>query len=330
MRRRFREVMEMLFKISLPAQASLCIDNRYSQCNLQAVSLIARKKKILIVSKKIKWHQIPAASDIDIRFAESLDEAGNYLELNRDVEVIFIERSQSIHKELKSFKALRAEPCLRCIASIAQNDPHALEQIKLSIEAGVYNFIPAAGEQTAFINERPIGLPAAAAKPVPGAIWNFCFLFQDLYDVCKLTETLSKLFPEPSRLAIGLRELMINAVEHGNLGISYEEKTKLLLEGEWENEVARRFEAPQNRNKLASIRLALDHDTPCVLIEDEGEGFSWEQYLKIHPENDTRPNGRGIAIALATSFSSLEYQGCGNRVLCHIEPVAAASGSQAV
>jgi anti-sigma regulatory factor (Ser/Thr protein kinase) len=34
--------------------------------------------------------------------------------------------------------------------------------------------------------------------------------------------------PDPSRVVLGLTELMLNAVEHGNLSISYDEKSRLI------------------------------------------------------------------------------------------------------
>ena len=46
-------------------------------------------------------------------------------------------------------------------------------------------------------------------------------------------------FPDPSSAVYGLNELLINAVEHGNLGIRYDEKTRLILEGCMEREIER-------------------------------------------------------------------------------------------
>ncbi|MBK7897907.1 MAG: hypothetical protein IPJ99_00230, partial [Betaproteobacteria bacterium] len=37
--------------------------------------------------------------------------------------------------------------------------------------------------------------------------------------------------PDPARVVLGLSELMLNALEHGNLGISYGEKSALIEQG---------------------------------------------------------------------------------------------------
>ena len=47
----------------------------------------------------------------------------------------------------------------------------------------------------------------------------------------------------------GLLELFVNAIEHGNLGIGYEEKTRLLGEGILSEEIERRLELPENADK---------------------------------------------------------------------------------
>ena len=52
---------------------------------------------------------------------------------------------------------------------------------------------------------------------------------------------------------IGLVELMINAIEHGNLGITYEEKTDLLDSNLWSVEVNRRIRLEENKNKYAVV-----------------------------------------------------------------------------
>jgi hypothetical protein len=57
------------------------------------------------------------------------------------------------------------------------------------------------------------------------------------------------LLPEPRSAVYGLNELLINAVEHGNLGITYDEKIKLVVEGRLESEIERRLALPQNQAK---------------------------------------------------------------------------------
>ena len=119
---------------------------------------------------------------------------------------------------------------------------------------------------------------------------------------------------------MGLQELLLNAVEHGNLGIRYEEKTQLVLEDRWKNEVERRLELPQYRERQASVTYAKNTRTLTLTltIRDQGAGFDWRKYLEFDTKRAFDPNGRGIAMARMMGFDSMEYQGNGNQVVVKI------------
>jgi hypothetical protein len=112
---------------------------------------------------------------------------------------------------------------------------------------------------------------------------------------------------------------MINAVEHGNLGINYREKTMLLMENDWRAEVERRLQLPQFSARVAQIRLERSAAGDIrFTISDQGNGFEWQRYLDFDPSRVFDPNGRGIAMAQRTSFSNLEYLGNGNTVVATV------------
>ncbi len=119
-------------------------------------------------------------------------------------------------------------------------------------------------------------------------------------------------------MVFGLNELLINAVEHGNLGITYNEKTKLVLGGTWMQEVERRLEAPEYKDKNARLSFKAAKDAIAVIIKDEGGGFDWSRYVELSPDRATDPHGRGIAASRLMSFDSIEYLGTGNEVVCKV------------
>ncbi len=134
----------------------------------------------------------------------------------------------------------------------------------------------------------------------------------------RLASFAARICPDPGRVVLGLSELMLNAVEHGNLGISYDEKTELIAADRLEEEIARRLEMPEysiRRARLSIERLPGEYE---FTIKDEGRGFAWEQYLELSPERAYHPHGRGIAMARSLSFDSLEYRGCGNTVVARV------------
>lgn len=114
---------------------------------------------------------------------------------------------------------------------------------------------------------------------------------------------------------------MVNAVEHGNLGVTYREKSLLKWEGDWEGKSVadsncrssrggwRRFAPGYRRRPLSS---------PSPI---RGRASTGEKFMQFDPERAFDPNGRGIAMAKAMSFSSLCYQGKGNVVVASVAVV---------
>lgn len=124
--------------------------------------------------------------------------------------------------------------------------------------------------------------------------------------------------PDPEAVVIGLTELLVNAVEHGNLGITYEEKSALNAAGKWEAEVERRLALAENADKRVELRM---ERTPAELrftIRDQGRGFEWRKYLEVQPHRAFDNHGRGIAIARSFSFSRVEYRGNGSEVVATV------------
>ena len=115
-------------------------------------------------------------------------------------------------------------------------------------------------------------------------------------------------------MVFGLTELLVNAVEHGNLGITYEEKTRLREQGRWEEEVASRLAAPEYAEKQVRVSYSRERDQIRVRIEDEGQGFEWQRYVDMDLERAFDTHGRGIAMSRMISFDDVQYLGVGNTV----------------
>jgi len=145
------------------------------------------------------------------------------------------------------------------------------------------------------------------------------FRFSTIDEGCLLADFLAAVCPEPESAILGLRELLINAVEHGNLGISYAEKSHLLYTDTWHTEVTRRLAAEENRDKRVRVHFERRPPALVITISDDGQGFDWRDYLDFDPRRAFDLNGRGIALARAKSFDTMEYQGSGNSVVVTIE-----------
>jgi CheY-like chemotaxis protein len=140
------------------------------------------------------------------------------------------------------------------------------------------------------------------------------FHYRTMTDAYALAKTLAELCPDPSRSVLGLQELLVNAVEHGNLGISYAEKTALVIDNVLSEELERRAADPARSARQVSVHFVRSPDAIRFTIRDEGNGFEWQNYLELSPERAFDPNGRGIAMARMVSFDDMNYIGCGNAV----------------
>lgn len=141
------------------------------------------------------------------------------------------------------------------------------------------------------------------------------FVYQTLKEAHNLAATLASLCADRDSASVGLIELLVNAIEHGNLCITYQEKAALRKHSAaWEAEVSRRLALPEYAARRARVKFLRDGDTLEFTIRDEGEGFDWQPFLDFDPSRAFDLNGRGIAMANKFSFTEMQYLGKGNVV----------------
>jgi len=116
-------------------------------------------------------------------------------------------------------------------------------------------------------------------------------------------------------LQLALIELIVNAIEHGNCGISYEEKTKALGEGLSSVDlIAEKCKNPAIRAKKVFFKWEIKTDESSFIIADQGNGFDVKAYQeKVKKQSNYSLHGRGIKIA-AGLFRRIRYNATGNQV----------------
>jgi len=119
---------------------------------------------------------------------------------------------------------------------------------------------------------------------------------------------LAKTCPDPDRVVMGLSELLVNAVEHGNLEIGYDEKSRLLQARGWPDEIERRLALPDFTARIASVEVDRSAEGVTFTIRDQGSGFDPTRFLEIDPTRVFDAHGRGIAMARLLSFDNLRYE----------------------
>jgi signal transduction histidine kinase len=145
------------------------------------------------------------------------------------------------------------------------------------------------------------------------------FSFRTLDEAEGLALLLADISMNPGRTATGYSELLINAVEHGNLGIGYAKKRRLIEDGCWKEEVNKYLQLSPYADRRVEVILNKGAETVVVTVADQGDGFAWGKYLEIDPARVDDIHGRGIAISKGLCFDELEYLGKGNIVVATVQ-----------
>lgn len=140
------------------------------------------------------------------------------------------------------------------------------------------------------------------------------FSYRTIEEARELADYISSTAVTPSKVIMALTALMINAVEHGNLEVGYNLKRDLLLKNRWAEEIGRRLEAPQYKDRIVVLDYKREGHFATVTITDQGSGFEFKRYLDFDPTRMADSNGRGIALANMTGESPLQYHDGGNKV----------------
>ncbi len=225
---------------------------------------------------------------------------------------------------------IKATPKLAALPVIMQTARAAKDDIREGLEAGAYYYLTKpfdAGDLLAIVRTsvsdferyKELQSQVEQTNSVMSHLDEGQFTFRTLEEATNLIPQLANACPDASAAALGLSELTINAIEHGNLGISYEEKSLLQKEDIWMEEIANRLADPEHAGKFVTLTFKRTDSDLTFTIRDQGNGFDWQDYLTMEAARAFDSHGRGICMANALSFDELEYRGCGNEVVARIK-----------
>lgn len=146
------------------------------------------------------------------------------------------------------------------------------------------------------------------------------FRFQTFKEGYEVADWLASLCLGRARddIVVGFIELLINAVEHGNLEVGYEEKTAMMKEGDYLNRLVERLAEPKYRDRYVTVEFHREHKELVVNITDEGKGFDSAKYMVMDKSRLFHSHGKGILMAKNLYFSELEYNEKGNSVTVRV------------
>ena len=232
---------------------------------------------------------------------------------------------------LEMVQRMKADPQLAPIPVIMLTGSSGEQSIEQGINVGVYYYL-VKPIQTALLKsvidaalrERRQRLALLSELnrhgKALGAMTSCRMEFQTLKQAQDTASMLASCFPNPERVVAGLMELLVNAVEHGNLGISSSEKQLLLEQNRWVEEVNHRLTLPIHADKKVTVDFQRKEEAYLVQITDSGPGFDWKKYWHVNPARATASHGRGIARARLLAFDRISYNEAGNSVTVMVAP----------
>jgi hypothetical protein len=116
-------------------------------------------------------------------------------------------------------------------------------------------------------------------------------------------------------IALSLYEMLVNAIEHGNCRITYDEKTAWMTNGGEMNDLIRkRCDDAAIGGRKVTFEYNITRASSRFVVADQGEGFDWNAIPDPRSEeNLDLPHGRGILMA-RTFTKNFTYNEKGNEV----------------
>lgn len=248
---------------------------------------------------------------------------------NLDVSIILLDRTMPKMDGLEFLAKFKRDKKVSHIPVVMQTAVADNDSVAEGISAGAYYYLTKPYTKNVLLSIMRAALADASYKSqiideirknrkTLGFLNNAQFELRTMDEAQYLAYFMAGCFPEPEKVVLGLSEILLNAVEHGNLGISYSEKCALMYSGKLQAEIDRRENLPENQQKKIHVSFERNAKETKVVVKDEGAGFNWKDFIEMDPSRMTDPNGRGILMARTLSFDKVVYKGCGNEVCCSV------------
>ncbi|MBF0286515.1 MAG: response regulator [SAR324 cluster bacterium] len=277
---------------------------------------------------------------------ETLEDAGYIVDLAEDGEsawallqqqstgysTIILDRMMPNMSGMALLAMIKADYQLQHLPVILQTAKVSKEDIIEGLNAGAYYYLPKPYEleqllaivKAAIIKNNEYQYLHHQLSSVDEALGSLTLIktgnlecqLRTRKEAIAISTVLSHICPNPQNAEVMLFELLVNAIEHGNLGFTYQEKTDLLDVENWYEVVQQRLEMEEYRTKVVKLRVSISSDEVQFRIEDEGAGFDWKPYLDFSTRERILDNhGRGIAICNHDTGFSIQYLEKGNIVV---------------
>lgn len=240
-----------------------------------------------------------------------------YLKEHRDVDIMLLDRMMKQLNGIPTLKTMQAERHYPNLEIIFQTGEVAIEDKRECLEHGTMYMLQKPYDQNEMaVLIRMLAHYVRAKRRIRQKMVELTgtpqqeMTFRTLGEAEEVSAQLASHFPDPLAVYEAIYAVLANAVEHGNLGIGYETKRDLLIQGTYEQEVATRLAAPEYKDKTVTASVRQENGKWLLTVRDQGKGLRLEEFPTFGPSNLREPNGRGLYIANKI-FQKVESDGQG-------------------
>lgn len=263
---------------------------------------------------------------------ESGEAAWEFMNSNPEaIDIALLDKMMPGVSGVELLRRIKSSPALHRIPVIIQTGDAGVVQMREGLESGAYYYltkpfhpdiltaiIHSAANECAMREELLAQMSTGHAQFM-GLMQEADFILKTHAEASVLAASVSQAALYPEFVAVGLMELLSNAIEHGNLEIGYQRKSKCMAANSWQQEITARSDTAEYGLRVVRVHLEKTLSGLHVVIRDEGKGFDWSRYIHDEQSADrlNEPNGRGIAKAMIM-LDDLRFAGNGNEVHCNI------------
>ena len=254
-------------------------------------------------------------------------EGWRHLDSNSDYQCILLDRMMPDMDGLELLAKIKQDPRFQNIPVIIQTADGSADSLCNGMRAGAFYYLTKPFSRDLLLTvveaaladyKRYLVLQDHLAQSTESLklIKNAVFEIKTLTQADSMAAMLANCCHDPQKVVVGLSELLINAIEHGNLEIDFDQKTELLSTNTWHEYVLEKLKSEPFSNRAVKIELNKLDDKGVIefIITDEGSGFDWMSLEDHASKRVMQSHGRGILIAKNLSFDSVDFIGSGNQV----------------
>lgn len=248
-----------------------------------------------------------------------------------EVDIVLLDKMMPDMNGMELLKRIKLDKAMQHVPVILQTGDVGISQMREGLESGAYYYLTKPFHPeilTAVLNSAAQECSAREEllKQVGENQTRFVSLLDEglfslrtHHEASQLASALSQLALYPEFVAVGLMELLSNAIEHGNLELGFERKAYHLHSGDWPQAVEQRMADATYGARRVHIAVLREGSIMRIAIRDEGPGFDWRKYVysEAPPGATAEVNGRGISKSMIM-LDEVKYSAAGNEVTCSI------------